>query len=121
MRVVHLTAFGGPEVLRPAEAPDPEPRPGHVVVDLVRAALNHREVWIREGRPGPLPAVLGSDGAGVDPDVLTVTDPDGETKPVVFKTRKLTGDPNARVWGWFPDRQARIGRSPPGWSPHRSR
>jgi zinc-binding alcohol dehydrogenase/oxidoreductase len=69
MRVVHLTAFGGPEVLVPAEAPDPEPRPGHVVVDLVRAALNHRDVWIREGRPGPLPAVLGSDGAGVVSEV----------------------------------------------------
>jgi zinc-binding alcohol dehydrogenase/oxidoreductase len=65
VRVVHLTGFGGPEVLQPAEAPDPEPRPGHVVVDLERAALNHRDVWIREGRPGPLPAILGSDGAGV--------------------------------------------------------
>src|SRR6185312_889615 len=69
VRVVHLTAFGGPEVLQPAEVPDPEPRPGHVAVDLVRAALNHREVWIREGRPGPLPAVLGSDGAGVVSEV----------------------------------------------------
>ena len=39
------------------------------MVDLVRAALNHREVWIREGRPGPLPAVLGSDGAGVVSEV----------------------------------------------------
>jgi zinc-binding alcohol dehydrogenase/oxidoreductase len=65
VRVVHLTGFGGPEVLKPAEVPDPEPRPGHVVVDLERAALNHRDVWIREGRPGPLPAILGSDGAGV--------------------------------------------------------
>jgi NADPH:quinone reductase-like Zn-dependent oxidoreductase len=65
VKVVHLTGFGGPEVLQPAEAPDPEPRPGHVVVDLERAALNHRDVWIREGRPGPLPAILGSDGAGV--------------------------------------------------------
>jgi NADPH:quinone reductase-like Zn-dependent oxidoreductase len=69
VRVVHLTAFGGPEVLQPAEVPDPEPRPGYVAVDLVRAALNHREVWIREGRPGPLPAVLGSDGAGVVSEV----------------------------------------------------
>ena len=65
MRVVHLTAFGGPEVLQPATVPDPEPGPGQVRIDLVRAALNHRDVWIREGRPGPLPAILGSDGAGV--------------------------------------------------------
>ena len=65
MRTVHLTALGGPDVLQPATVPDPEPGPGEVAVDLVRAALNHRDVWIREGRPGPLPAILGSDGAGV--------------------------------------------------------
>jgi zinc-binding alcohol dehydrogenase/oxidoreductase len=69
MRAVLLTAHGGPEVLRPADVPDPEPGPGQVAVDLVRAALNHREVWIREGRPGPLPTILGSDGAGVVSEV----------------------------------------------------
>ncbi len=69
MRAVLLTAHGGPEVLEPATVPDPAPGPGQVAVDLVRAALNHREVWIREGRPGPLPAVLGSDGAGVVSEV----------------------------------------------------
>ncbi|MCB0081171.1 MAG: N-6 DNA methylase, partial [Caldilineaceae bacterium] len=25
-----------------------------------------------------------------------------EAEPVVLKTRKASGDPNARVWGWFP-------------------
>jgi zinc-binding alcohol dehydrogenase/oxidoreductase len=60
-----MTALGGPEVLGPATAPVPEPKAGEVAIDLVRAALNHRDVWIREGRPGPLPAILGSDGAGV--------------------------------------------------------
>ena len=69
MRAVLLTAHGGPEALKPAEVPDPEPGPGQVAVDLVRAALNHREVWIREGRPGPLPTILGSDGAGVVSEV----------------------------------------------------
>jgi type I restriction enzyme M protein len=33
-------------------------------------------------------------------DVFTERDPDAQ--PVVLKTRKATGDPNARVWGWFP-------------------
>jgi NADPH:quinone reductase-like Zn-dependent oxidoreductase len=65
VKAVLLTARGGPEVLQPATVPDPEPGAGQVAVDLVRAALNHREVWIREGRPGPLPAILGSDGAGI--------------------------------------------------------
>ena len=65
MRAVQLRAFGGPEALAPAELPDPEPGPGQVRVDLVAAALNHRDRWIRIGRKVELPAVLGSDGAGV--------------------------------------------------------
>ena len=47
------------------ELPDPEPGPREVRVDLVAAALNRRDWWIRRGREIELPAVLGSDGAGV--------------------------------------------------------
>ena len=36
-----------------------------MVVDLVAAALNRRDWWIRRGGKATLPAVLGSDGAGV--------------------------------------------------------
>ena len=69
MRAVELRAFGGPEGLVVTELPDPEPRPGEVRVDLVAAALNHRDRWIRIGRKVALPAVLGSDGAGVVSEV----------------------------------------------------
>jgi zinc-binding alcohol dehydrogenase/oxidoreductase len=65
VRAVELRAFGGPEALAPVELPDPEPGPGEVRVDLVAAALNHRDRWIRIGGKADLPAVLGSDGAGV--------------------------------------------------------
>ena len=65
MRAVELRAFGGPEVLAPAQLPDPEPGAGEVRVDVVAAALNHRDRWIRIGGKVDLPAVLGSDGAGV--------------------------------------------------------
>ena len=47
------------------ELPDPQAGPGEVRVDLVAAALNRREWWIRTGGKIRLPAVLGSDGAGV--------------------------------------------------------
>ena len=47
------------------ELPEPRPGPGEVRVDLVAAALNRREWWIRTGGKVRLPAVLGSDGAGV--------------------------------------------------------
>ena len=36
-----------------------------MAVDLVAAALNRRDWWIRRGGKAVLPAVLGSDGAGV--------------------------------------------------------
>jgi NADPH:quinone reductase-like Zn-dependent oxidoreductase len=65
MLAVQLQEFGGPAGLRPVELPDPEPGPGEVRVDLVAAALNRRDLWIRIGGKVELPAVLGSDGAGV--------------------------------------------------------
>jgi NADPH:quinone reductase-like Zn-dependent oxidoreductase len=65
LRAVELRAFGGPEGLVEAELPDPEPGPGEVRVDLVAAALNRRDWWIRTGGKVRLPVVLGSDGAGV--------------------------------------------------------
>jgi zinc-binding alcohol dehydrogenase/oxidoreductase len=62
---VELQRFGGPEGLVPIELPDPEPGPGEARVDLVAAALNRRDWWIRKGGKVALPVVLGSDGAGV--------------------------------------------------------
>jgi zinc-binding alcohol dehydrogenase/oxidoreductase len=61
-----LVRFGEPnEAFELREVPDPEAGPGEVRVDLVAAALNRRDWWIRRGREIDLPAVLGSDGAGV--------------------------------------------------------
>ena len=65
MRAVELRAFGGPDGLALTELPDPEPGPGEVRVDLAAAALNRRDWWIRTGGKVRLPAVLGSDGAGL--------------------------------------------------------
>ena len=64
MRAVELRA-GGAEGLVPSELPDPEPGPGEVRIDLVAAALNRRDWWIRTGGKVRLPVVLGSDGAGI--------------------------------------------------------
>ena len=43
------------------------PGPGEVRVDLVASALNHMDLWLRQGlpKPGRLPMVPGCDGAGV--------------------------------------------------------
>lgn len=64
-----MRRFGGPEVLVPAEVPDPVEEPGWVTVQLKAAALNNHDALTREGRYGsPLPHIIGSDGAGIRSD-----------------------------------------------------
>ncbi len=40
MRAIRIEEFGGPEVMKLVELPDPEPTDGQVVVDVVRAGIN---------------------------------------------------------------------------------
>ncbi|GAB5562611.1 MAG: zinc-binding dehydrogenase [Synoicihabitans sp.] len=49
------------------ETESPHPARGEVVVDLKAAALNHRDLWIKQGQYAGLkfPLIPGSDGAGV--------------------------------------------------------
>lgn len=49
------------------QRPDPAAGPGEAVVQLRAAALNHRDVWIKQGQYAGLkfPIVPGSDAAGV--------------------------------------------------------
>src|SRR5919204_3216094 len=66
MKAVRIHSDGGPEVLRYEDAPDPQPGPDDVVVELRAGSLNHLDVWIRRGLPSvPKPRILGADGAGV--------------------------------------------------------
>lgn len=67
MRAVRCERQGPPEEMKLVDLPDPVPGPGEAVVRLHYCGLNHRDVWIRQGLYAriQLPAVLGSDGAGV--------------------------------------------------------
>lgn len=68
MRAVLMTAVGGPDVLALAELPEPELAEEHDVRVHVRAAgINPVDYKLRSGGTigGPLPAILGWDGAGV--------------------------------------------------------
>jgi NADPH2:quinone reductase len=68
MRAIHVTEFGGPEVLRVAEVPDPIADVGQVVVRVHAAGVNPVDAYIRTGtyaRRPPLPYIPGFDGAGV--------------------------------------------------------
>jgi zinc-binding alcohol dehydrogenase/oxidoreductase len=66
VKAVRIHQDGGPDVLRYEDAPDPEPGPDDVLVELRAASLNHLDLWIRKGLPSvPKPRILGADGAGV--------------------------------------------------------
>jgi NADPH:quinone reductase-like Zn-dependent oxidoreductase len=67
MKAVRFHQHGGVEVLRYEDAPDPEPRPGEVLVRVRACALNHLDLWTRRGLPHvkiPMPHISGSDVAG---------------------------------------------------------
>ena len=66
MKAVFFRAHGGNEVLEFGELPEPEPGPGEVRVAIRAAALNHLDIFVRNGIPNvPLPMIPGADGAGV--------------------------------------------------------
>lgn len=49
IRVIQVTRFGGPEVLVPAEAPEPVAGIGQVVVEISVAGITFVETMIRRG------------------------------------------------------------------------
>lgn len=68
MNAVVFKEHGGPEKLTLEELPTPTIGTGEVLVRVKACALNHLDIWIRQGNPAypiPLPHVSGSDIAGV--------------------------------------------------------
>lgn len=67
MKGFRIAHHGGPEALAWGEWPDPTPGPGEVTVRVRACALNHLDLWLRNGVPGhrfPLPLIPGSEIAG---------------------------------------------------------
>jgi NADPH:quinone reductase-like Zn-dependent oxidoreductase len=72
MKAVLFKEHGGPEKLIYEELPKPVVGAQEVVVRVKACALNHLDIWIRQGNPAypmPLPHVSGSDIAGVVDEV----------------------------------------------------
>ena len=92
MKAIRVGEFGGPEVLRLEDAPDPRPGRGEVVVRIRAAGVNPVDTYIRTGQypiKPQLPYTPGSDAGG---DVEAV----GEVGSVksgdrVYVYRSLTG------------------------------
>lgn len=67
MRAIRAHEFGGPDVLRLEDLPDPTPGAGEVLVRIRAAGINPVDTYIRTGthaRKPSLPYTVGSDGAG---------------------------------------------------------
>ncbi|MDD7937528.1 quinone oxidoreductase [Actinomycetospora lutea] len=77
MHAVRVSRLGGPEVLEPADLPDPEPGEGEALVELAAVGVNYIDTYFRTGLyPHELPYVPGVEGGGtvraVGPDVTAV-------------------------------------------------
>lgn len=67
MKAVVFHEHGGPEKLQYEDRPDPKVKPDEVLVRVKACALNHLDIWVRQGIPAyqiALPHISGSDVAG---------------------------------------------------------
>lgn len=72
MKAVLFREHGGPDKLSYEEVPMPAMGPEEVLIRVKACALNHLDIWIRQGNPAypmPLPHISGSDIAGVVEEV----------------------------------------------------
>jgi NADPH2:quinone reductase len=72
MRCIEIREPGGPEVLQPAERPDPVPGEGELVIDVVAAGVNRPDVMQRKGGYPPPPGASDIPGLEVSGTVSQV-------------------------------------------------
>ena len=76
MRAIVIKQYGGPEVLALEERQEPEPKPGHVVVEVKAFGLNRAETYMRSGAWGDVAEITGIECVGI-----VKSDPDGKYAP----------------------------------------
>lgn len=74
MKVVEISEFGGPEVLKIAERPDPFPAPGEILIDVKAAGVNRPDVIQRYGKYPPPPGASDIPGLEVSGVVAALGD-----------------------------------------------
>ncbi len=70
MKAIQIEEFGGPEVMKQVDLPDPEPSNGEVVVDVTRAGINFGDTHATSNEylaEQTLPLVPGGEIVGTDP------------------------------------------------------
>jgi NADPH2:quinone reductase len=76
MRAIVIKQYGGPEVLALEARPEPESKPGHVIVEVKAFGLNRAETYMRSGAWGDVAEITGIECVGV-----VKSDPDGKFPP----------------------------------------
>ena len=71
MKAVRLNEYGGVDVLKFEDAPEPNVRPHHVLIKVDSAGVNYADILRRGGNyPGPdLPSSMGLEAAGTVTEV----------------------------------------------------
>lgn len=69
MKAIAIERYGGPDVVRVMEMPNPTPMPGELLIGVAYASINPvdwkiREGWLRDLFPSEFPIILGWDAAG---------------------------------------------------------
>ena len=123
MRAWLLDRLEGLSRLRLAEAPDPRPAAGEVVLEVQLAALNPADRYLAEGQypaKPPLPHVLGRDGVGA---VIEIGPGAGPLR-IGDRRMVLRGEVGVSRWGTFAQRVAVPAESlveiPAGWTDEES-
>ena len=66
MKAIQITEYGGPEVMKYAELPDPIAGDGEALVKIEAVGVNFTDIYSRAGiNPPGLPWIVGVEGAGV--------------------------------------------------------
>jgi NADPH:quinone reductase-like Zn-dependent oxidoreductase len=67
MKAAYIQQFGGPEVLKYGDLPDPVAGPGQIIVDTVAASINGADPKVAAGdyKQTKFPLILGRDFSGV--------------------------------------------------------
>ena len=113
MRAAAFTEFGGPEVLRLMDLPDPQPGPGQVRVRVKAAGVQPADLAVRQGWAPPgasisFPQIPGNEFAGVvdqgaagwapGDDVLGFTTLTAYAELVVVPADQLVRKPASMPW-----------------------
>src|SRR5499433_1001684 len=65
MRAIVRERFGGPDSLVITERPEPEPKPGHVVIEVKAFGINHAEMHMRKGEWAEAAEISGIECVGL--------------------------------------------------------